>query len=383
MLSLKLIALSLVGCSVAAAASSLYDVSPTQTVTGPLAARRGLFSDSESCSSGQLLLPYTESKLAINGTSDTLSFFTSTAVTSPRTLIVCAFGLRHDLGECFSQNFDAVVSNKAVIVAPYFACNNKLNVFRIACLQGELCWSSCNGFASNDFAQTGSDSPSTIVDNVIKTTMKQYPSIQNVVAVGFSLGAQFINHYAAITALPDSIPMRFVFASASGYLYLDTKRPTSIETFKEYNSRNCPTFDDWKYGLTGYFYPGMRERLLSRDLTILGLKYDNGCGVGSASCSCEVLAQSNGVSNRFVLAKTYYHYLFQAQGKTAGLTYQEIDTCGHDACCFYNDFTLEGLVAGHPVVAPTITVSSSLPASSSLFITASLFILTISLCCSL
>ncbi|KAI9332064.1 hypothetical protein BDR26DRAFT_869593, partial [Obelidium mucronatum] len=330
----------------------------------------------------QLLLSYSEASLPITGTADSLFYYTSTlalANSKPTLLILCIFGLRHDLGECFAQNKDIVSRANAVVVAPYFGCKSAQNAVRQTCLSGELCWATCNGFAGNEFPLTGTDSPFTITDNVVLATRKQYPSIKNVVVVGFSLGAQFVNHYAAVTILPDSIPMRFVFASASGYLYLDTKRPTASGSFKNYNPKNCLGFNDWKYGLD--YYPGLESpqviasRLLSRNLTIVALKYDNGCG-GGFTCSCEVLAQSSGDANRYILGQTYYTYLSQSQGKSSGLFYAEIKTCGHNTCCFYNDVDVQTVLFGAAVVFPVSTGSNmpvatssnpSLPSKSSFF----------------
>ncbi|KAI9332120.1 hypothetical protein BDR26DRAFT_1010727 [Obelidium mucronatum] len=201
------------------------------------------------------------------------------------------------------------------------------NVFRKTCLAGELCWSACNGFAENDDPTTGSDSPATL------------PTIS------------FLSS--------GKIPIRFLFASASGYLYFDAKRLTLKGDFVNYPSSDCPDFNDWKYGILGYPGPGkasdLAPRFLSRDITIIALKADNECGSSTGSgCSCEITAQSNGLEDRFILGQAYYNYLVKVHKKTAGLFYKEIPSCTHDAYCFFANVDVQAAIFSRGPVTPSI-----------------------------
>ncbi|KAI9324365.1 hypothetical protein BDR26DRAFT_1014835 [Obelidium mucronatum] len=307
------------------------------------------------------VLAFAEGALAVKDTKRRLFYYASAppATSPPALLVVCVPGLLRDVASCFAQSAAAVAGARAVVVTPYFACNSANNVFRKTCLAGELCWSACNGFAENDDPTTGSDSPATITDNLILEFRKKYPTINNVVGVGFSLGAQFINHYAAITTLPNTVPIRFLFASASGYLYFDAKRLTLKGDFVNYPSSDCPDFNDWKYGILGYPGPGkasdLAPRFLSRDITIIALKADNECGSSTGSgCSCEITAQSNGLEDRFILGQAYYNYLVKVHKKTAGLFYKEIPSCTHDAYCFFANVDVQAAIFSRGPVTPSI-----------------------------
>jgi hypothetical protein len=93
-----------------------------------------------------------------------------------------------------------------------------------------------------------------------------------VVIVGNSAGGQFVNRYAAVGRGPGTlaergIPVRFIIANPSTYLYFDRQRPFAVPDGRLVNR--------WRYGFDGappYVEGGPRPNLaryLARDVTIV------------------------------------------------------------------------------------------------------------------
>lgn len=73
-----------------------------------------------------------------------------------------------------------------------------------------------------------------------------FPNINTIIVAGHSLGAQMVQRYALIGAVPSgTVPVHFVVANPGSYAYLTEWRPRSYD--------NCTdTFNNWKFGLSAY-----------------------------------------------------------------------------------------------------------------------------------
>ena len=73
-----------------------------------------------------------------------------------------------------------------------------------------------------------------------------FPNLNTIIVAGHSLGAQMVQRYALIGAVPSAtVPVHFVVANPGSYAYLSDWRPRSYD--------DCPdTFNSWKFGLDGY-----------------------------------------------------------------------------------------------------------------------------------
>lgn len=73
-----------------------------------------------------------------------------------------------------------------------------------------------------------------------------FPNINTIIVAGHSLGAQMVQRYALIGAVPSgTVPVHFVVANPGSYAYLTDWRPRSYE-------RCADTFNNWKFGLNAY-----------------------------------------------------------------------------------------------------------------------------------
>lgn len=73
-----------------------------------------------------------------------------------------------------------------------------------------------------------------------------FPNINTIIIAGHSLGAQMVQRYALIGAVPSAtVPVHFVVANPGSFAYLSDWRPRTYVDCLE-------TFNQWKYGLSSY-----------------------------------------------------------------------------------------------------------------------------------
>lgn len=75
------------------------------------------------------------------------------------------------------------------------------------------------------------------------TNKTRFPKLETIIVAGHSLGAQLVQRYALIGAIPSKqIPVHFFIANPGSYVYLTDQRPRS--------TKNCTTtYNEWKFGL--------------------------------------------------------------------------------------------------------------------------------------
>jgi hypothetical protein len=72
-----------------------------------------------------------------------------------------------------------------------------------------------------------------------------YPNMQHIVVSGHSLGGQMVQRYTMVgNSLGLSIPISYYVGNPDSFAWFTTDRPIS--------TASCPTFDDWRNGLSGY-----------------------------------------------------------------------------------------------------------------------------------
>ena len=101
----------------------------------------------------------------------------------------------------------------------------------------------------------------------------RYPDLREVVVIGHSAGAQFVQRYVAVgQGVPagSPLPVRYVVANPSSFLWFGRERPEPAI------AAACPGYDNWKYGLAGPLPPyvtdppaTLESRYLARSVTYL------------------------------------------------------------------------------------------------------------------
>lgn len=155
-----------------------------------------------------------------------------------------------------------------------------------------------------------------------------------VVIIGNSAGGQYVNRYAAVGREPDvlaerGIPVRFIIANPSTYLYFDRDRPVAVAADAGVNH--------WRYGFEatpGYVDSSPQQslrRYLARDVTIvLGAKDSSGAAV-LLEVNPAAMAQGANRLERGIYYDEHIRRLARAAGLPARHRLIQLAGVGHDA----------------------------------------------------
>ena len=173
--------------------------------------------------------------------------------------------------------------------------------------EDELYWSTSGwskGFKSQDGTETASFA---VIDDMLESISSRFPRVTEIVIAGHSAGGQFVQHYAGVGKAPVTIPLRYVVANPSTYMFLDNTRPEG--------HKNClSSYDEYKYGMSNL--PGnlhytdlsqteIQRNLVNREVSLLLGKDDNK-RVTPMDLSCEADAQGR---HRYIRGMNYRDHI--------------------------------------------------------------------------
>lgn len=155
---------------------------------------------------------------------------------------------------------------------------------------------------------------------------KRFPQLRQVVLVGHGMGADFVQRYAAVGQAIDvlgkqGLPVRFVVANPSSYLYFTAQRPSKAgPTFMRADSAACPKVNAYPYGLQELAtYPrrigASAIRLSYPDRHIVYLVGDRIGSDNYLERDCAAQAQGEDRASR---ARHYAQHLVQSFGPESG-----------------------------------------------------------------
>ncbi|MDD5586327.1 MAG: hypothetical protein PHY92_05140 [Alphaproteobacteria bacterium] len=155
---------------------------------------------------------------------------------------------------------------------------------------------------------------------------RMFPGLQQIVVAGHGTGADFVQRYAAIGQAPDILekqflPLRFLAANASSYLYFTGVRPASNggPSFAMPDAAKCSGVNGYPYGLHGLnpyarrsggnairlSYPGRQVMFLISEKITADPYLDT---------DCAALAQGK---DRLMRGRNYERYLTMSFGESA------------------------------------------------------------------
>lgn len=240
-----------------------------------------------------------------------------------------------------------------LVVAPSFRGNDG-QACKDAYEENELYWG-CQLWNAGFRAQNGTETSFEAVDRLLQmvSDKDKFPNLKEVVVAGHSGGGQFSQRYAAMNRMEPrmQVPVRYVVANPSSYLYLSDLRLRSEAScgvdgkctgaFMPYWDRtSCTGYNRYRYGmesLSGYAatvgaepirkqYPLRNVTYVLGDLdTLQDSDLDKGCA-----------AQAQGM-NRRERGLTYWNYMkthFKSSHKLV-----IVPRCGHNAACIYGATT--------------------------------------------
>jgi pimeloyl-ACP methyl ester carboxylesterase len=221
---------------------------------------------------------------------------------------------------------------KTLVIAPYFKANDGSRCKDVL-EEGELGFS-CNGWKDGEPAFESNIDSFTAMDRLLAALddKTRFPALKEIVVAGHSAGGQYVQRYAAGNRMEPklSVPVRYLVANPSSYLYLETWRPV-----KNPEAR-CPGFDKYKYGLnelTGYVQQtgaeAIRTNYPRRNVTYLLGELDT-TDEHSLDKSCQAMAQG---PNRLERGLAYSKRLVETYSAAHQLV--RVPGCDHSADCMY------------------------------------------------
>ncbi|MFA1537954.1 hypothetical protein [Actinomadura monticuli] len=189
----------------------------------------------------------------------------------------------------------------------------------------------------------GEVSSFTVMDELLRG-LGAFPGLRRVTLVGNSAGGQFVNRYAAVGRGPDDldVPVRFVVANPSTYLYFDVHRPKD-GSFAPHGGIEV---DQWRYGfgdpvppyidvppgrLRGKAVEGYFARYIERDVVYLLGEED--ADPGALLLEVHPAAEAQG-RTRKERGENYHRYLaFKAGRPVHRLVH--VPGVGHDAAAMF------------------------------------------------
>ena len=254
-------------------------------------------------------------------------------------LLVVVHGALRDSDRYFAHAGAAAgdAGSSALIVAPQFLAD--VDRAAMASARPDTLYWGVEGWKGGEPAlEPAPISSFTAMDCLLEqlTAPDRLPDINKlaVVIVGNSAGGQYVNRYAAVGRAPDTlakrgIPVRFIVANPSTYLYFNEERPVTVPDVTGINR--------WRYGFDcapAYVDSGpveSLERYLARDVTIVLGAEDRDNGALLLEVSAAAMAQGANRLERGINYNRYIHKLAREQGLAATHQVIELDGVGHAA----------------------------------------------------
>lgn len=236
---------------------------------------------------------------------------------------------------------------KTIVIVPHFKSRGGGDSVEV----GELEWSG-GGWASGELAVSGRTTSYDVIDQVLEilNSTERFPDLKEVVVAGHSAGGQFVQRYAAVNRMEARmhVPVRYVAANPSSYLYLNELRMQLGATCSEngqctgrfvkyWDGSNCTTYNQYRYGLekrTGYAAGTSEENILGlyprRSVTYIVGSLDTRVDDPNLDRSCRAIAQG---ANRKERGLIFYNYM-----KTQFNAVHRLEIapgCGHSAVCVF------------------------------------------------
>ena len=288
----------------------------------------------------------------VPGAASGLKVYRSHPLGERNNAITRAMLLVHGAGRNAGDQFDTLLAGAIIagtlddtlLIAPRFASNHQTCGDTIA--PNEFNWD-CGAGRSGGW-RTGSPGishPDTTTFDatdallVLLADADVFPNLATITVAGFSAGGQFVNRYAMANRVHETlrVPVTYVVASPSSYVYPDAYRPTAGGAFELYaDAANCSGYDHWPYGLSelvGYAADlsmrRLREQLASRPVIYLIGELETP-EAPALDTSCPAMAQGR---SRLVRGEAYFAYLTEKFG--AAHRFDVVNQCGHSARCVY------------------------------------------------
>jgi hypothetical protein len=225
--------------------------------------------------------------------------------------LVLVHGANRNAPFTFSTGIQATAGARAettAVVAPHFITTDE------APRPDEPFWSS-GGWKRGHLSRTEGPSPRVssyaAIDTIVArlSDPARFPDMQEIVVAGHSAGGQVTHRYAAGGMEPRGVPIRYVVANPSTFLFLGPERPDGAGGWSVPAPGACTDYREWHYGLENlntYMrrLPGgaIEANLVGRDVAILLGDADTGSSQLDVSCGANLQGPHRFARGRALLA---------------------------------------------------------------------------------
>jgi len=264
--------------------------------------------------------------------------------------------------------FLAGALENTLVIAPRFASNDG-SVCRDTLASNEVNWGFNEGHeagnkswryggpATTDNGVTSYDLADEILRKVAHKAV--FPNLRAIVVAGHSGGGQFVTRYLIANQVHDTlgVPITYVAANATSYVYPDALRPTASAysaaaalpgympatdeatagPFRPFgDAKNCPAYNQWPYGFqdrVGYSArvteDQLKRQLVARPMTYLLGDLDI-LPLAGFDPSCPAMAQG---PTRLARGQALSKYVSEKYGAPHKMIV--VPLCGHNARCMF------------------------------------------------
>lgn len=212
---------------------------------------------------------------------------------APTWALILVHGASRNPDFYFTTGLQATPGERAedvVVVAPWFITTEEDP------LTDEPWWSE-GGWKRGHLSRREGPSPRVssyaALDTIVArlSDRDRFPSIQQIVVAGHSAGGQMTHRYAAGGMPARGVPIRYVVANPSNYLFLRPERPDGAGGWTLPSLDDCPDYQQWHRGLeelNSYMSRLPRStiagNLIARDVVVLLGDEDTGSTLLDVSC---------------------------------------------------------------------------------------------------
>lgn len=214
--------------------------------------------------------------------------------------VIVVHGTERNANDYFTNmNEAATLAGRAastIIIAPLFQTSDD------APATDEPVWTS-SGWRAGDLSSTTGPQPRissyAAIDTILVrlSNRARFPRLARIVVVGHSAGGQLLHRFAATSrvAAAADIPIRYIAANPSTWLYLGPERPAGSAFAIPTSAATCADYDDWHYGLqsrntyaNALPSAAVRQNLVSRDVVVMLGTADTLTADLDVSCGAEL-----------------------------------------------------------------------------------------------
>jgi len=215
----------------------------------------------------------------------------------PTRALVIVHGASRNAVYNFNTGLQATLGgleDDVAVIAPHFITADE------APLPDEPFWSS-NGWKKGHLSVTDGPTPrvssyaalDTIVARLSNPSL--FPNLEEIVVAGHSAGGQVTHRYAAGGMPPRGVPIRYIVANPSTFLFLGPERPDGSGGWTSPPFPACPEYREWHFGLEGLnSYMSQRpeevitQNLVSREVTVMLGDADTGSEGLDVTCGANL-----------------------------------------------------------------------------------------------